>query len=121
MQKAKNLEHRMGKAITDKESLLQNVEFIDPLTITINGSSRDVTAGAQRQLAMMVRRFSLSQSALNSIWVTVSLIGPNGSGKSSLIAAIFVTSRAPSPVKLNWRKRLLAALFVSTIPITSAL
>ncbi|WP_203651119.1 ribosomal protection-like ABC-F family protein [Secundilactobacillus yichangensis] len=90
MQKAKNLEHRMDKAITDKEALLQNVEFIDPLKMNYQPDHHETL--------LWVRNVQLSYDGQSLFTKPVSfelnrgdrlaLIGPNGSGKSSLIAAI---------------------------------
>lgn len=90
MQKAKNLEHRMDKAITDKESLLQNVEFVDPLTMNYQPDHHETL--------LWVRNVQLSYDGQPLFSKPISfelnrgdrlaLIGPNGSGKSSLIAAI---------------------------------
>lgn len=90
MQKAKNLEHRMDKAITDKKSLLQNVEFVDPLTMNYQPNHHETL--------LWVRNVQLSYDGQPLFSKPISfelnrgnrlaLIGPNGSGKSSLIAAI---------------------------------
>lgn len=90
MQKAKNLEHRMDKALTDKESLLKNVEFIDPLTMNYQPDHhetllwvRDVQLSyGNHPLFSKPVSFELNRGD------RLALIGPNGSGKSSLIAAI---------------------------------
>lgn len=90
MQKAKNLEHRMDKAITDKESLLQNVEFIDSLKMNYQPDHhetllrlRDVQLSYDHQ-PLFAKPVSLELNRGDRL----ALVGPNGSGKSSLLEAI---------------------------------
>ncbi len=89
MKKSKVLEHRMDKEVADKEALLKNVEFIDPLTL-------DYTPD-HHQVLLRVRNLTLSFDG-QPLFVPVSfelkrgerlaIVGPNGIGKSSLITAI---------------------------------
>lgn len=90
MQKAKNLEHRMDKEINDKESLLQNVEFIDPLKMNYQPDHHE-TLLRVRNLQLSYGDIPLFKSPVSfeiKRGDRVALIGPNGSGKSSIIEAI---------------------------------
>lgn len=89
MQKAKNLEHRMGKEITAKEQLLKNVEFIDPLTMAYIPDHHEVLLRVQDlQLLYADQPLFAPLTFTLKRGDRLALVGPNGSGKSSVIAAI---------------------------------
>ncbi|WP_225047751.1 ribosomal protection-like ABC-F family protein [Lacticaseibacillus kribbianus] len=93
MQKAKNLDRRMQTEIADKEALLQNVEFIDPLALDYVPdyhntllTLREVTLSFNGQPLFAPVTFSVKRGE------RVALVGPNGAGKSSLLDAVLETA-----------------------------
>lgn len=89
MKKSKNLEHRMGKALTAKSELLKNVEDVPELTINTISDHHDVylhvadfTLAYNGQPLFAPVTFDVRRGE------RVALAGPNGIGKSSLLAAL---------------------------------
>ncbi|MHC5373902.1 ribosomal protection-like ABC-F family protein [Enterococcus sp. LJL120] len=92
MKKSKNLERRMDKNIADKEQLLKNIEYIDPLTLNYQPDYH------QRFLTLENVSLNFGAEPLFEA-VNVDLLkgqklaitGENGSGKSALLKAILGT------------------------------
>lgn len=106
MQKRKNLEHRMDKEIQAKSALLQNVETVAPLTISVIPDHHDVYVHAEditlnypgaKPLFAPVR-FDIRPGD------RVALVGPNGIGKSTLLHAIAGTWRGEQQGSLTQPK-----------------
>lgn len=89
MQKAKNLEHRMDKEITAKESLLQNIETVEPLKMNYVADHHS-TLLRVNQVQLWYNDQPLFEPVSFELnrGDRLALTGINGSGKSSLIAAI---------------------------------
>ncbi len=89
MKKSKNLLNRMDKEIEEKEKLLKNIEFIDPLTMNFNPD--------HHKILLSVENFTLSfdnQPLFKPITFDIKqgervvIAGANGVGKTSFIKAI---------------------------------
>ncbi|WP_461218549.1 ribosomal protection-like ABC-F family protein [Lapidilactobacillus salsurivasis] len=90
MKRSKNLQHRMETEISEKETLLKNIEYIDPLGINFQPTFR--------KNLLTVKNFQLSYEKDQPLFQPVSfqlergqqlaLVGPNGVGKSSLIRTL---------------------------------
>ncbi|MGX7024277.1 ribosomal protection-like ABC-F family protein [Vagococcus hydrophili] len=89
MKKSKNLLNRMDKEIEEKEKLLKNIEFIDPLTMNFVPS--------HHKTLLTVENFTLSfndEPLFKPVSFDikqgerVAIIGANGVGKTSFIKAI---------------------------------
>ncbi len=88
MKKSKNLLNRMDKDIEEKEKLLKNIEFIDPLVMNYKPS--------HHKTLISVDKFSLSfegESLFKPVTFDikqgdrVAITGANGAGKTTLIKA----------------------------------
>jgi lincosamide and streptogramin A transport system ATP-binding/permease protein len=86
MSKRKNMEKRMQREITEKEKLLKNLEFIEPLKMNYvpNYHTRllhveDFALGFEGKKLFQPLSFELHKGE------KVALIGPNGIGKSMII------------------------------------
>lgn len=89
MKKSKVLERRMASEIEEKEQLLKNIEFIDPLTMNIQETHHktflrleDVSLSFDGEALFNPVTFEIEKGD------RVVLKGGNGSGKTSLIKAI---------------------------------
>lgn len=89
MKKSKVLERRMASEIEEKEQLLKNIEFIDPLTMNIQETHHktflrleDVSLSFDGEALFNPVTFEIEKGDI------VVLKGGNGSGKTSLIKAI---------------------------------
>ncbi|MGO3838414.1 MAG: ribosomal protection-like ABC-F family protein [Vagococcus sp.] len=89
MKKSKRLANRMQQEIEEKEKLLKNVEYIDPLTLNIVSTHHNVL--------LRVENLSLSYSGEPLFKpVTfdikegdrVGIVGPNGAGKTTFIKSL---------------------------------
>ncbi|MDR2976544.1 MAG: ATP-binding cassette domain-containing protein [Streptococcaceae bacterium] len=88
MKKSKVLEKRMDQEITEKEKLLKNLEFVDPLVMRFQPDYRKTlirfekfSLGYQHQLFQPITQ-ELQQGEI------MALIGANGTGKTSLAQAL---------------------------------
>lgn len=86
MKRSKTIEHRMETQLSEKESLLKDIEYIDPLTMNYQpGHHRrlltvqNLVLGYQEQDLFQKVSFELNQGQ------RIALAGQNGSGKSSII------------------------------------
>lgn len=86
MKRAKTIEHRMGAQLAEKENLLKDIEYIDPLTMNYQAShQKRLLTAANLSLCydghplFQAISFELNQGQ------RIALKGPNGSGKSSII------------------------------------
>ncbi|WP_375180520.1 Lsa family ABC-F type ribosomal protection protein [Enterococcus rotai] len=86
MKRAKTIEHRMDAQLSEKENLLKDIEYVDPLTmnyqpahhkriLTVEG----LVLSYQDQPLFQKLSFELNQGQ------RIALAGQNGSGKSSII------------------------------------
>lgn len=101
MKRSKAIVNRMETQIDEKEKLLKDIEYIDPLTINVTKTHHkrlleveDLQLGYDEMLFAPVR-FSIEQNQC------VALTGPNGIGKSSIIQYLLgdFTGRAVGEVK----------------------
>ncbi|WP_430603749.1 ABC transporter ATP-binding protein [Enterococcus sp. DIV0724b] len=86
MKRAKTIEHRMETQLSEKESLLKDIEYIDPLTMNYQPEHHkrlltveNLTLSYDEQSLFQEISFELNQGQ------RIALAGQNGSGKSSII------------------------------------
>lgn len=86
MKRAKTIEHRMNTQLSEKASLLKDVEYIDPLTMNYQPvhhkrllTVENLVLGYQNETLFSPLSFELNQGQ------RLALAGQNGSGKSSII------------------------------------
>lgn len=89
MKKSKNLLNRMDKEIDEKEKLLKNIEYIDPLTMNYQPSHQktlltveDFTLSFGDDLLFKPVSFDIKQGE------RVAITGANGVGKTSFVKAL---------------------------------
>ncbi|MDH6364961.1 lincosamide and streptogramin A transport system ATP-binding/permease protein [Enterococcus sp. PF1-24] len=107
MKKAKNLEKRMNQSIADKEELLKNIEYIDPLKMkyTPDYHQRILTVEAvglaygEEPLFAPVS-FNLQKGQ------QIVIAGDNGAGKSALVQAILGTFKGEVAGTIDLTKNL---------------
>lgn len=92
MKRAKAVEHRMEKEISEKEKLLKNIEYVDELAIRWQPTHHqrilkveNLQLGYGKEYLFSPLNFEITQGEC------VSLMGKNGSGKTSLIRALLGT------------------------------
>ncbi len=86
MKRAKTIEHRMDAQLLEKENLLKDIEYVDPLTMNYQPAHHkriltveDLVLSYQDQPLFQKLSFELNQGQ------RIALAGQNGSGKSSII------------------------------------
>lgn len=86
MKRAKTIEHRMDAQLSEKENLLKDIEYVDPLTMNYQPAHHkriltveDLVLSYQDQPLFQKLSFELNQGQ------RIALAGQNGSGKSSII------------------------------------
>ena len=86
MKRAKTIEHRMDAQLLEKENLLKDIEYVDPLTMNYQPAHHkriltveDFVLSYQDQPLFQKLSFELNQGQ------RIALAGQNGSGKSSII------------------------------------
>ncbi|MBO0439660.1 Lsa family ABC-F type ribosomal protection protein [Candidatus Enterococcus ikei] len=86
MKRAKTIEHRMESQLTEKASLLKDIEYIDPLTMNYLPrhhkrllTVENLSLSYQDKALFQELSFELNQGQ------RIALAGANGSGKSSII------------------------------------
>lgn len=86
MKRSKVIEGRMDKQVSDKEQLLKDIEYIDPLTMNMQPSHHKRLLTVEN-LSLSYTEKQLFQGISFEIvqGQRVALVGPNGSGKSSVI------------------------------------
>lgn len=89
MKRSKNIANRMESEIADKEKLLKDIEYIDPLTISFQPDHhkylltvKDLQLGYDDNWLFEPVSFELTPQQ------RLAIVGPNGAGKSSIIQAI---------------------------------
>lgn len=88
MKKSKNLEHRMTKEIDEKESLLKNLEKVDPLTmLPVSTHHHQLVVAEKVQVGFDQPLFQPISFTLTR-GDRIAIVGDNGSGKSTLIRAL---------------------------------
>jgi len=108
MKRSKNLEHRIENEITDKESLLKNIEYIDPLAMDFQPTHhqrlltvKNLQLGYEQDWLFQPISFELERGQ------RLAIIGPNGAGKSSIIQVLLnqftgsVTGNVDQPQNLK--------------------
>lgn len=111
MKRAKAVEHRLEKEISEKEQLLKNVEYIEPLTICYQPSRyqkimkvEHLQLGYDDHFLFEPLNFEIQQGEC------VSLMGKNGSGKTTFIRALLAqfdgqqrgTFWLPNQIKISY-------------------
>lgn len=86
MKRAKTIEHRMESQLSEKEALLKDIEYIDPLTMNYQPAHHkrllaveNLVLGYAGQTLFQPISFEVNQNQ------RIALAGRNGSGKSSII------------------------------------
>ncbi|EOH99211.1 ABC transporter ATP-binding protein [Enterococcus moraviensis ATCC BAA-383] len=86
MKRAKTIEHRMESQLSEKEALLKDIEYIDPLTMNYQPAHHkrllaveNLVLGYAGQTLFQPISFEVNQGQ------RIALAGRNGSGKSSII------------------------------------
>ncbi|WP_125607161.1 ribosomal protection-like ABC-F family protein [Lapidilactobacillus bayanensis] len=89
MKRSKNIVNRMTSEIDDKEKLLKDIEYIDPLTMDFQADHykflldiNNLQLGYDRRSLFAPLSFELTPHQ------RLAIVGPNGAGKSSVIQAI---------------------------------
>lgn len=112
MQRSKSIERRRGKQIEEKQSLLKNLEMVEPLRVHVlpNKQKRLVTAG---DISLCFGRRCLFQDLSFTIDVgdRIAIKGPNGSGKSTFLKLV-MEEMPPTMGKISVQP----GLVISTIP-----
>lgn len=107
MKRSKSIVNRMESQVAEKENLLKDIEYIDPLTMNYQPGHykrlltiENLRLSYQKQALFRPLSFELGQDQ------RLALAGSNGSGKSSIILYILGQFNGESQGKLSYPKNL---------------